>query len=117
VKIGNYQGYTFINRITANRLSVMVVDRAPIATVRTLEVASLIQNDAEFLLETHATEHSVERFAAGNTVLVMITPTVGRSHKVLDAGIGRRQYVVAEEASTSLGEQQSFNRFCWHSGA
>ena len=37
----------------------------------------------------------------------MAPSAIGERNKVLDAGIGREQHVIAEEAPAALGEQQS----------
>jgi hypothetical protein len=112
VKIGKYQGYPFINGLNASQLRLVMARRLSAATViGTFEVAFLIEHDAELFLETHAAQQSVERFAACNAVFVVAPSAIGDRNKVLDAGIGRQQDVIAEEAQPALGEQQSFNRF------
>lgn len=112
VKIGKYQGYPFINGLDASQLRFVMARRLSAATaIGTFEVAFLIEHHAELFLETHAAQQSVERFAACNAVSVVTRSAIGNRNKVLDAGIGRQQDVIAEEAQPALGEQQSVNRF------
>lgn len=55
------------------------------ATIGTLELALLVENDAELLLEAHPAQQPVEGLAARDAILVIIAAAIGSCHQMLDA--------------------------------
>ena len=55
------------------------------ATIGTLELALLVENDAELFLEAHPAQQSVEGLAASDAILVVIAAAIGSRHRMLDA--------------------------------
>jgi hypothetical protein len=55
------------------------------ANIGTLELALLVENDAELLLEAHPAQQPVDGLAAGDAILVGIAAAIGSRHQMLDA--------------------------------
>jgi hypothetical protein len=75
-----------------------------VATIRTREIALLIQDHAELFLEAHVTQQRIQRLAAGNGVVRVIASSIRASDKVLYACVRRRQLALAKEAESALGK-------------
>lgn len=86
-------------------------------TVRALETALLIQENLDLLFQRHATEQRVERFAAGNTVVVAVAAAVFAGHEMFNARIRTGQRLRTEEAQPALSKEQPFDGLGWHASA
>jgi hypothetical protein len=62
------------------------------------------------LLERHASQESIHRFAADDAIVVIVATTLCARDKVLDARIRFRKRILAEEAQVSLREHQPVKR-------
>ena len=52
-------------------------------------------------------EYGIKRLAARDAVFLAVTATVRASEEMLDAGVSGRQWLLAEEAESSLQEHES----------
>src|SRR5690606_38862918 len=82
--------------------------------VRTLELAALIEDNLELLLQRHAAKKRVQCFATRDAVVVAVAATVCTGHEMLNACVGFRQWLLAEEARLPLRKHQSVDWTCRH---
>ena len=80
----------------------------------TPELAALVQNNLDLLLQRDMAEEAIQPLAACDTVLVVVLAPVSHRDQVLNTRIRSGKWLPAEEAIATLGEQQPVKWFRWH---
>jgi len=74
----------------------------------------LVQDKLHLLFERHTPEERIQRLAAGHAVLVVVAAAIRACDKMLDARLGLRKWIFAEETQSPLSEHQPVERFRRH---
>ena len=77
------------------------------ATARALKITALIQDNLHLFLDRLRAQQVVECLTAGHAIAIVVRAAIGAGKQMFDGSLGFGQWLTAEEALASLGEQQA----------